>query len=363
MNKGLQSTIIKSSLPKTVGIVTAIRGNALVDLSWNAISGDTTVTGYLVEKSIDNISWTVDILLNPTTFYSSLNLNNNTLYYFRVSAINNVGIGIPSCIVSVIPSIVYDEPTNEITISRVIPINNNDSTIITYTLIGNQNIIDDTAYIFTVTANNKNGSSISSAPSNPIIPAIIPDTITGNSNFTYGTPYIFNVTAKNINGPSIPSNDSNSIIISTIPDAPTTITGISENRQVIVSWNAPTNNGGSVIISYTVTSRPDGLIATTINGTTTTATVTGLTNGVSYTFTVIATNINGNSLPSTPSSIIIPSTIPDKPTDVSGVPGNKEATIYWHAPLFDGGSVITSYIITSNPGGLKKIVTNELIYN
>ena len=364
----LQSTvIIQSTLPENVGLVTATKGNRLVNLSWNVVSGNTQIVGYLVEKSTDSILWTDDILLNPTTSYTSTNLDNGILYYFRVSARNNVGIGMSSDIVSAIPSIVSDEPQNITTISRnmttpilqVIPINNGDSAIITYTLVGNPNLINNQSYVFTVTANNKNGSSLSSPQSNVIIPSTIPNTITGNSNIINGTPYTFNVTANNINGSSERSIQSNLIIPSTIPDAPTTITGVSENSQVIVSWIAPINNGGTIITSYIVTSNPGGLTATTLDGTITTTTVTGLTNGISYTFTVIATNINGNSLPSTASSDIIPSTVPNKPTDVFGIPGNTEATIYWSAPLFNGGSAITSYTITSNPGGITKTITGS----
>ncbi|NDB61971.1 fibronectin type III domain-containing protein, partial [bacterium] len=245
-------------------------------------------------------------------------------------------------------------------------LNNENYTIFTYTILGNQNLMNDTAYIFTVTANNINGSSISSEPSNPIIPVTIPDTITGNSNLINGEPYTFNVTANYINGTSARSEDSNSVITSIIPDPPTTITGISENSQVIVSWIAPISNGGSIITSYTVISNPVDELVTippniTTDGTTTTTTITGLVNGKAYTFNVFATNINGDSLLSITSSEIIPSTVPNKPTAVYAVTGNKEATIYWEPPLFNGGSAIINYTVTSssddsNPNGITKTV-------
>ena len=243
--------------------------------------------------------------------------------------------------------------------TRSASINNENSTIITYTFIGNPNLINNTAYKFTVTANNINGSSAPSNESNPIIPVTIPNTISGNRNLINGEPYYFNVTANNTNGSSIPSDDSNSIITSVVPDAPNTVTCISENTQVVVSWIAPTNNGGSVITSYTVINDAGVEPVTTLNGTITSVTVTGLTNGTPYIFTVFATNINGDSLPSTPSSEIIPSTVPDKPTNVSAIPGNTEATIYWSPPISNGGSAITKYTVTSDPGGLTAISTSS----
>ena len=240
-----------------------------------------------------------------------------------------------------------NESTNITPISRTASINNENSTIITYTFIGNPNLINNTAYKFTVTANNINGSSAPSNESNTIVPVTIPNTISGDTDFINGEPYTFNVTANNIIGSSARSNDSNSIILSTIPDAPTTITCVSENSQVIVSWIAPTNNGGSAITSYTVTNNAGVDQVTTINGSTTTATVSGLTNGTSYTFTVFATNINGDSLPSIASSEIIPSTVPNIPTSVSGTSGNTQTTISWTAPVATGGNKIYHIFLIS----------------
>lgn len=39
----------------------------------------------------------------------------------------------------------------------------------------------------------------------------------------------------------------------TVPDAPTAVTGTAGNAQVLVSWTAPSSNGGSTITAYTVT--------------------------------------------------------------------------------------------------------------
>jgi uncharacterized protein (TIGR02145 family) len=76
------------------------------------------------------------------------------------------------------------------------------------------------------------------------------------------------------------------------------------NASASVAFVAPTNNGGSAITGYTVTSSPGGITAT---GATSPINVTGLTNGTAYTFRVIATNAIGNSSPSTASSAVTPS--------------------------------------------------------
>jgi uncharacterized protein (TIGR02145 family) len=131
-------------------------------------------------------------------------------------------------------------------------------------------------------------------------------TVTGLAN---GTAYTFTVVATNANGNSSASSASNSVIPSTVPGAPTIGTATAGNAQAIVTFTAPANNGGSTITGYTVTSSPGGFAGT---GSASPVTVTGLANDTPYTFTVVATNANGNSSPSSPSNSITLTTISDK---------------------------------------------------
>jgi uncharacterized protein (TIGR02145 family) len=92
---------------------------------------------------------------------------------------------------------------------------------------------------------------------------------------------------------------------------------------VSVAFVPPASNGGSVITNYTVTSNPEGRTAT---GPSSPLTVTGLTNGISYTFTVVATNAVGNSVASTASSAVIPS-FSCGTSIVSDIDGNNYNTV------------------------------------
>ena len=67
----------------------------------------------------------------------------------------------------------------------------------------------------------------------------------------------------------------------------------------------PSSDGGSPIASYRVASNRGGVTAT---GTGSSIAVAGLSNGTSYTFTVVATNAVGNSPASTASNALTPST-------------------------------------------------------
>lgn len=96
----------------------------------------------------------------------------------------------------------------------------------------------------------------------------------------------------------------------TAPGVPTNVTASAEDSQAVVSWTAP-SSGGSTITSYTVTPYA-GLAAgtpVTVTGSPapTTETVTGLTNGTAYTFTVQAMNAVGSGPVSAASNSVTPS--------------------------------------------------------
>jgi hypothetical protein len=115
-----------------------------------------------------------------------------------------------------------------------------------------------------------------------------------------------------VNGSGVPSLAA-TVHVAPAPNAPAAPTGVSAsagNALANVNWNAP-NNGGSTITSYTVTPWTGGtaLAPTTVTGNPapTGATITGLTNGAAYTFTVTATNAVGTSPASAPSNSVTPS--------------------------------------------------------
>ncbi len=197
---------------------------------------------------------------------------------------------------------------------------------------------DGGAPITSYTVTSSPGGITATGASSPI-------TVTGLTN---GTAYTFTVTATNSEGTSAASTPSAAVTPSTVPGAPTGVSAVKGNAQATVSFTAPVSDGGSAITSYTVTSSPGGFTAT---GASSPLTVTGLTNGTAYTFTVVATNSNGNSAASAPSAAVTPSTVPGSPTIVSAVAGNTQATISFAAPASNGGATITSYTVTSSPGG------------
>ncbi len=80
-------------------------------------------------------------------------------------------------------------------------------------------------------------------------------------------------------------------------------------------------------------------------------TVTGLTNGTAYTFTVTATNADGTGAASAASNPVTPSTVPGAPTGVAATAGDQSATVYLDGRLGRAAAAITGYTVTSTPGG------------
>ena len=145
-----------------------------------------------------------------------------------------------------------------------------------------------------------------------------------------------------------------------LPDAPTIGTVVAGNAQATVPFTAPSSDGSSAITSYTATSSPGGITGIISQSGSGSITVTGLTNGSAYTFSVTATNAIGTSAASDTSNSVVPTTtIPDAPTIGTVVAGNQQATVPFTAPSSDGGSAITSYTATSSPGGITGTISQS----
>jgi hypothetical protein len=182
-------------------------------------------------------------------------------------------------------------------------------------------------------------------------------TVTGDkreavvTGLTNGSTYTFTVVATNAKGDSAPSDASAPLTLPVAPDAPTNVTATPGNAQATVTWTAPTSDGGATVTKYVVT--PSGGAApveVTGNPAPTTAAVTGLTNGTSYTFTVVAQNSAGSSVASGPSAAVTPSTTPTAPQAVTATAGDRTLHVIWASPASTGGSAVTHYLVSLNGG-------------
>ena len=319
------STPVAPTVPGAPTNVTAVAGNAQAIVSFTApsLTGGSAITGYTVTSSPAGGTGT-----GTSSSITVTGLTNGTNYTFSVVATNAVGSSSPGVSNAVTPA----APTVPGAPTSVTAVAGNAQAIVSFTapsLTGGSAITG-----YTVTSSPAGGTGTGSG-------TMI--TVTGLTN---GVSYTFTVVATNVVGNSAPSSASNSVTPASVPDAPTIGTAVAGNAQATVSFTTPSSTGGSAITGYTVTSSPAGGTGT---GTGTPITVTGLTNGTAYTFTVVATNVVGNSVASSASNAVTPATVPDAPTNVIAVAGNTQAIVNFTAPSSNGGSAITGYTVTSSP--------------
>lgn len=137
------------------------------------------------------------------------------------------------------------------------------------------------------------------------------------------------------------------ITVSGVPDppGPPSVLNYIGDGTVLLSWSAPPDNG-QPITGYTVTSSPPS--GGCAPGTSTTCTVSGLTNGTPYTFSVAATNSVGTGPASQPSGPVTPNDFPNQPAQPTTTFGDGSVTVDWTAPT-DLGTPVTCYKVQISP--------------
>jgi hypothetical protein len=158
---------------------------------------------------------------------------------------------------------------------------------------------------------------------------------------TGGLTYTFTVAAKNSQGVGAGATSAG-LPMQGPPQPPTNLVATRGDTQVALSWTAPANTGGLPLGNFTITASPS---IGTVSVATSPKTITGLTNGTTYTFTITANNADGGAGANVSAT---PATVPSAPQTVSASPGNGQATVSWTAPASNGGLSLTGYTITTN---------------
>lgn len=266
-------------------------GSSTLTFNYTIQSGDTS-------SDLDYVA-TNSLALNSGTIRDAAT-NNATLTLASPGAANSLGNNKALVVDGVVPSVTNTAPSGGAVST---------DTSVDFTVNFNESVnnisIDDfalgttggaTATIVSVSASS--GSSVNVTVSG----------ITGNGTIKLNLNASTNISdaAGNAGPAAYTSGSTHTVAIPTAPDAPTIGAATAGIGQASVAFSAPANNGGAAITGYTVTSTPDGISAGGNGFTTSPITVTGLTNGTAYTFTVTATNTIGTSSASGASNSVIP---------------------------------------------------------
>jgi large repetitive protein len=184
------------------------------------------------------------------------------------------------------------------------------------------------------------------------------------SGLADGVAYSVVVSAVNAAGTSTASA-ATSATPRTVPGAPTGITltvrnttpegvwnGVGDDA-IKVEWSAPASDGSDAISGYTATASAAGQPDSACTTAALTCTITGLTVGVAYSVTVVATNFAGTGPSGAAASPARPLAVPGAPTDVVAVRGDTQLTVTWVAPTLSarGGANIVGYVAQATSGG------------
>ncbi|MEL4400489.1 Ig-like domain-containing protein [Shewanella algae] len=383
-----------------IGTASALDGQAVVNFSAPASDGGSVITSYQVTSSPGGITAS-----GANSPIGVAGLTNGTSYTFTVQAINAVGTSSPSA------------PSNS-----VVPKANQ-----------------------TISFNNPGAQSFGTTPtlaataSSGLTPVFSSSTtgvctITSTGTLTFVTTGNCSIDADQPGDSSYnaaPTVTQSFTVNAVVPGAPMSVSAVAADASATVSFSAPASTGGVAINSYTVTSSPGGFTA---SGAGSPLTVSGLSNGTDYSFTVSASNTAGTGPTSSPSNTVTPkanqtisfnnpgaqdfgttptlaatassgltpvfsssttgvctitasgtltfvttgncsidadqagdgsynaaptvtqsftvnAVVPGAPTSVNAVASDASATVSFSAPASTGGAAISSYTVTSSPGG------------
>ena len=338
---------VVATVPSSPTNVAATPGNGQVSLTWSAPNdGGSAITDYKIEYSSNGF------IFNEFAHSASSNttivvtgLTNNTLYIFRVSAINAVGTGNPSGFSNAVKPLTTPGAPSIISLVRLA--GTGAAISVTWSAPSSNGGSPIQQYDVNYSDNSGSSWSIKSVSGNTLSTIV--------DSLTPGESYIFRIIAINAAGAGTFSSNSAPIIPATVPSEPTNVVGTVGDSQISLTWNAPSFNGGLSITDYTIQYKADGeenwQIFSDGTSANTSAVVTSLINGVSYIFRVLATNAVGDSIESTISSEVVPGAVPDVPTNLNATAGDGFVSLSWSAGE-DNGYPIQDYTVrySSNNG-------------
>ena len=295
-----------------------------IDLRWTAPSdlGGLILTGYKIQRSTDGGSSWSTIVSNTgstATTYSNTGLAPSTTYTYRVFAITPLVTSSPSNTASATTFSVIQSPqpptgltataasSSQISLSWTAPTDNGGSPITGYKIYRSTSSGTETAYV-----NLGNVNSYT------------------NTIVTPGVTYFYKVAAINALGVSPQSNEASATAI-TVPTAPQNLQATAGTTNVTLSWNTPSNNGGSAITGYKIERSTNSgstwsVLVSNTGSTGTTYSNTGLSPDTTYLYRVSAINSAGTSSPSNTASATTNQQSPSITLVQSGLAGSDSLT-------------------------------------
>jgi len=356
MNLAWVSASGKTALAEAPGAPTAIKtslfsGSGLtIDWTAPADNGGSAITNYTVELSRDGVTWvSVKSVDSTVTGFVVSGLLPGTLYQVRIAAVTAfgrssylTGTSTTSIVSASAPSflVVSSVSGSGFKVDWTAPSDTGGSAITNYTVELSR---DGVTWVSV--------KSVDSTVTGFVVSGLLP-----------GTLYQVRTAAVTAFGKSsyLTGSVTTSIVASSAPTGfkSSSVTG----SGLTIDWTAPADNGGSAITNYTVEYSNDaGVIwsnARLAASTSTQLKLSGLLPVTNYLFRIAAVTAFGKSayLTGSVTTLVAQASAPTV-LSVPSVTSNK-VTLAWSAPLANGGSAVTSYVveISSDAGSTWTVV-------
>lgn len=336
------------SVPLAPIELSSIEGESQLTVSFTAgFDGGLEIINYQYRISIDGSTYGSYVAFSPVDTASPVvisGLSNGTTYYIQLRAINILGNGISSAVLSTntnpytvpsAPSIISLSPTNGgVTVGWTAPSSN-----------GGREV---TEYFVEYSSNSGSTWSTPESAGNNLSKLV--------SGLSNGTSYIFRVYANNLRGDGPVSSSSSSVVPFTIPSPPTSLASTEGDTTLSIAFAAGFN-GGNAITNYKYSTSTDGSNYTAFTALSpadnaTPVTISGLTNGTTYYVKLKAVNVAGDSAESSAlSTNTNPYGVPGVSTINSLTPDNGQVTVGWTAASPNGRAVSKYYVQYSSNNG------------
>ena len=325
-----------TDLAQVMGVGVA-PGNAQLVVTWTAVS---TATGYTVQWMSGGQGYNIGdrqatVTTGSTTRYTIPSLTNGTPYTVRVIATRTgADDGPPSDEMTGTPRVPPPPPPPPVTdLAQVMGVGvvpGNAQLVVTWTAVS-------TATGYTVQwMSSGQGYNIGDRQATVTSGSTTRYTI---PSLTNGTEYTVRVIATRTGADDGPPSAEVTGTPFTTPGAPQHLRGVPGDAQVMLTWDAPSSDGGSAILRYEYAIDDSG---TWIDaGLDLEETVPGLTNGQQYAFEVRAVNSAGPG--ASARTAATPLGMPSVPESLTATGGDGEVVLEWTEPADDGGSPVTGY--------------------
>ena len=285
---------VDANVPLAPTGVSAVAGDTTITVSWTEVpdtdAGGSDITTYTATATGDGSTETCTATGDTATSCTITGLTNRIEYSVTVVATNAIGDSTPSNVAMATPvaPLTFDRTiTDQVytvrqDVSLDLPGVTGGLGTLSYTLTPKRNI---PAGLTFTTATDTTTPTLTGTPNTAMTTVTLTYRVTDSNTPTATAALTFMVRV-----------DAN------VPLAPTGVSAVAGDTTITVSWTEvpDTDAGGSDITTYTATATGDGSTETcTATGdTATSCTITGLTNRIEYSVTVVATNAIGDSTPS-----------------------------------------------------------------